>query len=240
MSIQWKAWQRDRDRKRGGHVASAVRKHTVDRKWGGQAKKFQGPPQCSTSDSEASPGPCKTLPAGAVGGSPPCQSQREDGPFTEYQAFSRPRWDPCESSWHSLSWWKVFKGEVKGGIKKWLAINHRLLLFGSPDVTERKRICVFSIWSASLCSAGCPHPSSSCLSLPRTGISVVIFIRQSLHLGGKVWRKLPFLFLVDKVRNAVRSVGPAEPLKASYICSEKFHSKKSPLFIPPESYFRND
>lgn len=129
---------------------------------------------------------------------------------------------------------------LKGGIKKWLAITHRLLLFGFSEVTEWKRICVLSMWSASLCSPCSPHPSSSCLSLPRAGISIVIFIRQSLHFGGEVWRKLPFLSVVDKVRNAVRSVGPVEPLKAAYISSEKFQSKKSPLFIPTESYFRND
>lgn len=55
-----------------------------------------------------------------------------------------------------------------------------------------------------------------------------------------MWRKLPFLSLVDKIKNAVRSARPAEPLKAAYVCSEKFHSKKSLLLMPSESYFGND
>lgn len=79
-------------------------------------------------------------------------------------------------------------------------------------------------------------PASACQGL---GLQE-LFLLDKAYTSGEKCGENSFLSLVDKVKNAVRSARPAEPLKAAYICSEKFHSKKSLLHRPSESYFRND
>lgn len=75
-----------------------------------------------------------------------------------------------------------------------------------------------------------PHPPASACQGPRfRSLFLLDFYLKSLHFARKVGRKIQFCSLVGKVRNAVRSAGPAEPLKAAYICREELPSKKSPL-----------